>query len=95
MRVAGILAYVTTRMHADELEIDEPLVRRLLAESSRSGAICPYVASSRAVPTTPFFGWVMSCRCASRGMTDRWSRDLRSSLLFEVLAGALQARGVS
>ena len=30
--VAGILACVTAKMHAGELEIDEPLVRRLLAE---------------------------------------------------------------
>jgi aminoglycoside phosphotransferase (APT) family kinase protein len=29
---AGILACVTTKMHADEFEIDEPLVRRLLAK---------------------------------------------------------------
>jgi aminoglycoside phosphotransferase (APT) family kinase protein len=32
MPAAGILAWVTARMHANELEIDEPLVRRLLAE---------------------------------------------------------------
>jgi aminoglycoside phosphotransferase (APT) family kinase protein len=32
MRAAGILACMTTRMHADELEIDKRLVHRLLAE---------------------------------------------------------------
>ena len=31
-RAAWILVFVTTRMHADEIEIDEAFVRRLLAE---------------------------------------------------------------
>ena len=47
--------------------------------SSRGGVTCRSVASSRAAPTTPLSGWVLSCRCGCPGLKGRWSLAARNS----------------
>ena len=49
-------------MHADEVEIDQSLVRQLLAHSSRSGGTYPFSWSCRAAQITRSSDSATGCR---------------------------------
>ena len=62
------------RMHVDELEIDEALVRRLLGEQFPEWAQLPLRGVEPSGTVNAIFRLAMSCRCGLRSVRGRHSR---------------------